>query len=250
MQGDINDGERMIFQFILALTIWTIWQARNENFFRQCALSKPLLVRKIILATKSRFSGVSIEDSGSPISLALLSLFGIVLEPKSSISILVKWVLPPPGWVKINSDGSLGEDRYGFGAVVRDSRGDCVLAMVERSQAASINILELKGLLAGLRLQNLPRSLVWSKSDSTMNGRSLMSIEKVTGVGVEKSACVGVLWGFGSDECPGGLGRIVFSEGVRLSFLVEAPDSGSRGFKGLCDRHLLFLKTGKGLGRI
>ncbi|KAK1293400.1 hypothetical protein QJS10_CPB17g00311 [Acorus calamus] len=44
------------------------------------------------------------------------------------------------------------------------------------------------------------------------------------------------VWGFfgglGSDACPGGLGRIVFSEGVRVWFLVEAPDSGSRGFKG------------------
>ncbi|KAK1300235.1 hypothetical protein QJS10_CPB13g01231 [Acorus calamus] len=182
-QGAINDGEKMILQFILALTIWTIWQARNEKIFRQCALSKPLLVRKIILATKSRFSGVSIEDSGSPLSLALLSLFGIVLEANEMGP-------SPPGWVKINSDGSLGEDRYGFGAVVRDSRGDCLLAMAERSQAASINILELKGLLAGMRLQNLPGSLVWSESDSTtvvawaldlQNGRSLMSIEKVIG---------------------------------------------------------------------
>ncbi|KAK1326764.1 hypothetical protein QJS10_CPA01g01971 [Acorus calamus] len=128
---------------------------------------KSLLVRKIILATMSRFFGLYIEDSGSPLSLALLSLFGIVLEPKSSISIPVKWVPLPLGWIKINSDGSLGDDRYGFGAVARDPRGDCILAMAKRSQAASINILELKGLLAGLRLQNLPGSLVWSELDST-----------------------------------------------------------------------------------
>ncbi|KAK1294290.1 hypothetical protein QJS10_CPA16g01213 [Acorus calamus] len=30
-----------------------------------------------------------------------------------------------------------------------------------------------------------------------------------------------------------------------MSFLVEAPNSGSRGFQGLCDRHLPFLKEGK-----
>ncbi|KAK1323329.1 hypothetical protein QJS10_CPA02g00875 [Acorus calamus] len=43
----------------------------------------------------------------------------------------------------------------------------------------------------------------------------------------------GFFGGFGSDACPGGLGRIVFSEGVRVWFLVEVPDSGSIGFKGV-----------------
>ncbi|KAK1309708.1 hypothetical protein QJS10_CPA08g00699 [Acorus calamus] len=62
---------------------------------------------------------------------------------------------------------------------------------------------------------------------------SVVSERILVGCAVSACACVGVLRGFGSDACPGGLGRIVFSEEVRgVSFLVEAPDSVSRGFRG------------------
>ncbi|KAK1320924.1 hypothetical protein QJS10_CPA03g00867 [Acorus calamus] len=59
---------------------------------------------------------------------------------------------PPVGWVKANSDGSVSDDRYGFGAIVRGPFGDCKQAIAARSRATSNNILELKGILAGLRL--------------------------------------------------------------------------------------------------
>ncbi|KAK1314284.1 hypothetical protein QJS10_CPA06g00011 [Acorus calamus] len=58
-----------------------------------------------------------------------------------------------------------------FGAVIRDPNGDCLSALAARTNAASINVLELKGTAHGLKLyHNLgyPSQLkVWSESDSS-----------------------------------------------------------------------------------
>ncbi|KAK1281477.1 hypothetical protein QJS10_CPB22g00855 [Acorus calamus] len=48
------------------------------------------------------------------------------------------------GWIKANSDGSVSDDRYGFGVIVRGPSGDCKQTIAARSRAASIDILELK----------------------------------------------------------------------------------------------------------
>ncbi|KAK1302693.1 hypothetical protein QJS10_CPB12g01020 [Acorus calamus] len=98
---------------------------------------------------------------------ACRDLFGALLVQKTSLTVQVKWTPPPIGWVKANSDGSLSEDRFGFGAITRNSSGDCVQAIAARTRAASINLLELKGILAGLRLNRGNTSKVWSESDST-----------------------------------------------------------------------------------
>ncbi|KAK1308196.1 hypothetical protein QJS10_CPA09g00976 [Acorus calamus] len=80
----------------------------------------------------------------------------------------VIWSRPLTDWVKINSDGSLGDDRNFFGVVVRDAQGDCFFAMAARTRAASINILELQGILASLLLCKGFHTKVWSETDSSM----------------------------------------------------------------------------------
>ncbi|KAK1307975.1 hypothetical protein QJS10_CPA09g00777 [Acorus calamus] len=107
----------------------------------------------------------------SPLSVSLNKAFGIILDEPSSSSLTVCWTPPPIGWVKSNSDGSKGDDKYGYGAIVRDHWGDCLSAIAVRSSAASINILELKGLAYGLQLSaalpNTEALSVWVKTDST-----------------------------------------------------------------------------------
>ncbi|KAK1279308.1 hypothetical protein QJS04_geneDACA023006 [Acorus gramineus] len=159
--------EKKILQFILLFTIWSLWQARNDCIFNHIAPDKDALIRKILQCTKFRFKGCELEDSNSPLAEACKILFGISLKSKSSHPIKVRWIHPLEDWVKVNSDRALGDDRFAFGAVVRDTHGECLSAMAARTRAASINILELQGILAGLRLCRGFHNKVWSESNSS-----------------------------------------------------------------------------------
>ncbi|KAK1299709.1 hypothetical protein QJS10_CPB13g01384 [Acorus calamus] len=103
-------------------------------------------------------------DNGS-LSQACNKAFGIPLVESLSTSQMVLWLPPSVGWVKINSNGSRCDDRFGYGAIVRDPNGDCLAAAAAsppyffkgpwfylKVRAASIDILELKGLVEGLHL--------------------------------------------------------------------------------------------------
>ncbi|KAK1287210.1 hypothetical protein QJS10_CPB19g00504 [Acorus calamus] len=71
-------------------------------------------------------------------------------------------------WIKANSDGSVAEDRFGFGALIRDSSGNCLKALSSRVIVSSMGILELKWIVAGARLCVSHNAVkVWSESDST-----------------------------------------------------------------------------------
>ncbi|KAK1274577.1 hypothetical protein QJS04_geneDACA010893 [Acorus gramineus] len=57
---------------------------------------------------------------------------------------------------------------YGHGAILGDHFGDSRMALAAQVRTSSINILELKGLVAGVQLAiNCKAAHVWSESDST-----------------------------------------------------------------------------------
>ncbi|KAK1285578.1 hypothetical protein QJS10_CPB20g00783 [Acorus calamus] len=48
------------------------------------------------------------------------------ISVKSSKTLEVTWIPPLESWLKVNSDGYKSEDRFAFGALVRDHSGDCL----------------------------------------------------------------------------------------------------------------------------
>ncbi|KAK1299494.1 hypothetical protein QJS10_CPB14g00923 [Acorus calamus] len=74
----------------------------------------------------------------------------------------------PAPWFKCNSDGSLSNDRAGFGAIIRDSRGHLIIGTMARVSLASINHLELLGVKSGeLMCAQLNLKKVMFETDST-----------------------------------------------------------------------------------
>ncbi|KAK1308283.1 hypothetical protein QJS10_CPA09g00726 [Acorus calamus] len=109
-----------------------------------------------------------LENSESPLAPRISLLFGVLFKDKPRVPIPVTWSPPPVGWIKANSDGSRSENRYGFGALIRNSDGHCVSATSARIRACSINLLELKGVVAGMKLaQRMGAQQIWSETDST-----------------------------------------------------------------------------------
>lgn len=69
--------------------------------------------------------------------------------------VLVQWTPPPPGWLKINFDGSVyhdGSRRASIGGAIRDSNGCILLAFAELTEHSTVGIVEARAMIRGLRL--------------------------------------------------------------------------------------------------
>ena len=69
--------------------------------------------------------------------------------------ILVQWQRPGATWFKLNFDGSVhdvGSRRASIGGAIRDSCGNVLVAFAERTEHASVGIVEARALIRGLRL--------------------------------------------------------------------------------------------------
>ncbi|KAK1321880.1 hypothetical protein QJS10_CPA03g01261 [Acorus calamus] len=163
-----SPSERSVLLFLLTQTFWTIWIERNSRIFNDKQCSKVLVVRRIIQATTSRFQKTVMENSDSPLASRITLIFGINFKDKPVTSTPVIWAPPPNGWFKANSDGSRSEDRFGFGALLCIADGGCVQAISARVRDCSINLLELKGIVAGIQIAlSIGAQQVWSETDST-----------------------------------------------------------------------------------
>lgn len=75
---------------------------------------------------------------------------------------------PEDGWLKLNTDGSLAEERGGYGALIRNHKADFLLGLAGRLDLPSINLLELKAIEQGVKLCNMTQvQKLWIESDST-----------------------------------------------------------------------------------
>ncbi|BAS93480.1 Os05g0348500 [Oryza sativa Japonica Group] len=68
--------------------------------------------------------------------------------------VIVRWARPPPGWCKLNFDGSVfndGSPRASIGGVIRDSDAGVVLAFAETTEHWTVGVVEARAMIRGLR---------------------------------------------------------------------------------------------------
>lgn len=66
--------------------------------------------------------------------------------------IIVKWIRPPMGWIKLNTDGSHNSvDSIGAGGIIRDSNGKIMMAFAKYLGIGSSNLAEAKAIIYGLQ---------------------------------------------------------------------------------------------------
>ncbi|KAK1281997.1 hypothetical protein QJS10_CPB22g00324 [Acorus calamus] len=80
------------------------------------------------------------------------------------------WPHSATGWIKSNFDGSLSRDRAGYGAILRNGKGDLLWAVaVQNAELSSINVLEYKAILEGLHLSHqMGLRHIHAESDSSI----------------------------------------------------------------------------------
>ncbi|KAK1308079.1 hypothetical protein QJS10_CPA09g01153 [Acorus calamus] len=103
-------------------------------------------------------------------SFVIKTHFGLLGQPVDLLpsAFDVCWSPPPTGWVKINSYGSLADDRGGYGALVHNDKAEFLLGVAGRNDLPSINLLELKAMEARIRIAiQAGFQDLWVESDST-----------------------------------------------------------------------------------
>ncbi|PKU67107.1 Putative ribonuclease H protein [Dendrobium catenatum] len=100
----------------------------------------------------------------------LVKAFDIAVEDSSSHTpnhILVRWIKPPTGYYKLNTDGVFSRLKVGCGGIIRDCLGNTILAFAGPSIIKTVSLSEILALRYGLNLCNsLGITNVWIELDA------------------------------------------------------------------------------------
>ncbi|KAF7837231.1 uncharacterized protein G2W53_005713 [Senna tora] len=155
---DIPSGTLAVF------TIWHIWKARNNLFFKQKNLV-PTLVAKRAIASAAEFHFLTDNKNRS----------------MSQDTRLVRWKPPPEGWLKLNTDGSSSNDLFSVAGVIRDSVGNWIYGFSEfvgRGNSLKAEIWAIcRGIIAA---RSLSCSHLIIETDSTVAKSLILDINTPT----------------------------------------------------------------------
>ncbi|XP_019177745.1 PREDICTED: uncharacterized protein LOC109172951 [Ipomoea nil] len=143
---------RCIVCLLPCLILWFIWIAYNECLHDGSTFSPSGLIKRISRESRLIFLATSIRGNGSSDSFLLAArlIVGFDVPPRMQ-SIWVKWIVPPSGRLKLNTDASFSLAGAAGGACLRDSRGGLVVGLCFNLSASSA--LEAEACALRLALQ-------------------------------------------------------------------------------------------------
>ena len=130
----LHHSSHIKWQTVFAFGLWSLWLRRNQFIFNPNVPFPDAVANTIYLA------------------LEFFSLWGGGGKSKVSTPLQVKWLLPPSGWAKLNTDGSSfgNPGPAGGGGVIRDSLGTWIQGFSRSIGFATSVQTELRALLDGL----------------------------------------------------------------------------------------------------
>ncbi|CAN1813020.1 Putative ribonuclease H protein At1g65750 [Linum perenne] len=126
---------------LFGIVCWLIWKARNDRIFSGANQDPSEVVHR------ASFWARTAEEADGRNNL----LLGNQVKRRPTE---IAWDPGPPGWVTLNTDGSVDSNRQGttVGGLIRDDLGRCFLAFTMNLGNCSIKRAELRGAIEGLRL--------------------------------------------------------------------------------------------------
>lgn len=102
------------------------------------------------------------------------------------------WQKPEPGWIKLNTDGSIDRKRAGLGGLLRDYEGVPIRAYVSEVPCDDIFLVELLAIWRGLTLAlSIGIKIIWVESDSL---GAVKAINKVQPHNQRAASCLQHIW--------------------------------------------------------
>ena len=106
--------------------LWAVWSTRNQMIFEDKKISTSSSMAFIISSIREVNKVSSATMSNSQSDLLVLKNLGVSLHPNPSPNIIpVRWLPPPPDWIKVNTDGAArgAPGPSGCGGIFRNYRG-------------------------------------------------------------------------------------------------------------------------------
>ncbi|XP_061358638.1 uncharacterized protein LOC133302833 [Gastrolobium bilobum] len=124
---------------LFGVICWLIWKERNNMIFNDVWKSPMELVNQ----AKSFVHNITMSES-------ILSMAGIQNVTREDLQ--VHWEVPPPNWIKINSDGACAEEgiRMSCGGVARNCYGEWIAGFSKKLGSGNVLMAELWGVILGL----------------------------------------------------------------------------------------------------
>lgn len=128
------------WSLLFGITVWKMWQFRNEETFQNTTYT---LSRAIII----------IRTTEKEVKRAR-NIYPTGKEPHNQSPENERWIPPPSGWAKINSDGAVSQitNKAAAGGVIRDSNSNWISGFTSSLGQCSPLEAELWGVFHGLQL--------------------------------------------------------------------------------------------------
>lgn len=137
---------------VIGITLWELWTARNLARNDGKFSAKNSILHSVLSQAKTICQLVNIQEA-NPARRKFLLGFGIQGSClHTPVLKAIKWICPPWPLFKLNTDGASKTTRLsGGGGVIRDSKGDIILAFSHYYETATSLIAEARALLDGLK---------------------------------------------------------------------------------------------------
>ncbi|XP_057790850.1 uncharacterized protein LOC131007957 [Salvia miltiorrhiza] len=175
--------------------LWSLWSHRNNVIHKNLAPSRHLILKQVRVFLGEAANNFVLGTMANSVSdLLILKNISIAGQPRKPLSyIYVAWHLPPPSWIKVNTDGSVREGRIHAGGVFRNAFND-VLGCYHFSGGQGV-AFEAELLAIIIAIESVHRAKwerVWFESDSSYVVQLLQSHSETRNLGIKKTG--------GSDE--------------------------------------------------
>ncbi|KAL0909230.1 hypothetical protein M5K25_020077 [Dendrobium thyrsiflorum] len=143
-----------VINLISSLINWYIWMARNNSIYNNIGMNADIIIRNITDKVYKIFSVKLLKDKNFKGYCHIAKVFSINFTSNSNTFSprIVCWIKPPVNFVKLNTDGSVKDNGWGCGGIIRDSYGNFIMAYATPLEKCSVILTELSAILHGLKL--------------------------------------------------------------------------------------------------
>lgn len=139
-------------KLVFAAYVYWMWKARNAKIFEGVNMTVDALNHVILEEVRIKMAGNAYDMNNGEERRLMEERWGITIDDSGRRSSWVSWTKPPVGTVKLNTDGSLNNNKGAWGAALRDCEGNVLRAAHGVSPYTSIDAIEVDAVYQGMQL--------------------------------------------------------------------------------------------------
>ncbi|XP_043697497.1 uncharacterized protein LOC122648333 [Telopea speciosissima] len=142
----------LVIKLAFCATIKHIWLERNYRIFRNKIRSKDQIVGAIKGDVIGRLSSIDLVGDPTTANHHIAAKWDLQVRWTARIPKACSWFAPNPNMVALHCDGSLSDDKAGFGGLICDDSGDPLAAFAGIGEDLSVLSMELMAIYKGMSL--------------------------------------------------------------------------------------------------